>query len=706
MSQNYTEQLRKDNVRDAIYEDLQNNCEALRTSWSGNEFPANPKVGQPCYRVDEDKLYYWDGYRWSQKGGGGSAALKSMELAAATSERVSITLEGARCIDKNMMFVFVDKIAQDPSTYSMNDDGTVVNFNPAIPANAAVTLRWFDTDVGTFDTAVFATNAEFTAGTATNKAPTVKQVRSGLVTLDTVQTVSAAKVFTAEAQRKSTEIDITTAAESYVANNAVGFQDKNGRDMGHVESAVSGAGIHASVMAKNKDSYQASVGVVVPQSGTSGAYGIAPTPNNDAPSNAITNIDYLKNYYNPLVSKRAEQWEGEATKLLEYMYPSQAYGSNLINLLDGAKAYAFDPDTYTVDSNGFTSSNAVSFPFSFSIKAPTAPVDSISEYFYVFPLINRTTGKSGNFFLCDVEYLDFVYDDTLPEPGHAAYYRNTGIIKLCISEGNVDEVGLPLCVLKARTTPAGNSYSLVERFDCYGYLSNVVFALPTFKSYTAIGSDPNNFNETYTTKSSYTNKIFAKPVQAGVPVELWSYTAGQTITDNDSLVSSETPPTSGSGVWYDTVNRKTYYCQDWSNSLAPVYEVYGYNFGNFCTANFPRLTLYRRNSINTYSRHELAQMGMPSKKFITLILGATGTLYAAPANGYFVLWIKNGSGYTGNVSLRDNENKIGSGGTVTLSGYTLFRCPARKGTKVVLYYDGSPNSNDFLLQFVYADGEL
>ena len=178
MAQNYTEQLRKDNVRDAIYEDLQNNCEVLRTSWSGNAFPANPKVGQPCYRVDEDKLYYWDGLKWSQKGGGGSAELKSMELPAIETERVSIILEGARCLDKNMMFVFVDKIAQDPSTYSMNDDGTVVNFNPAIPANAAVTLRWFDTDVGTFDTAIFASDAEFAAGELTNKAPNVKQVHS------------------------------------------------------------------------------------------------------------------------------------------------------------------------------------------------------------------------------------------------------------------------------------------------------------------------------------------------------------------------------------------------------------------------------------------------------------------------------------------------------------------------------------------------
>lgn len=187
MPQNYSE-LRKDNVRDAIYEDVANNLEVLRTSWSGNAFPENPKVGQPCYRVDEDKLYYWDGYKWSQKGGGGSAELKTMELAAATSERVSITLEGARCLDKNMMFVFVDKIAQDPSTYSMNDDGTVVNFNPAIPANAAVTLRWFDTDVGTFDTAIFASDAEFAAGELTNRAPNVKQVHS---LSDQIQTSNA-----------------------------------------------------------------------------------------------------------------------------------------------------------------------------------------------------------------------------------------------------------------------------------------------------------------------------------------------------------------------------------------------------------------------------------------------------------------------------------------------------------------------------------
>lgn len=112
---------------------------------------------------------------------------------------------------------------------------------------------------------------------SSTQGATVGYVKDNFVTLDTTQTISASKVFTAEQQRKSTSIDITTTAESYTANNAFGFFDVNGKDMGHLENSVSTDGIHTSVMAKNSDSYQATVGVVVPQSGTTGAYGIAPT---------------------------------------------------------------------------------------------------------------------------------------------------------------------------------------------------------------------------------------------------------------------------------------------------------------------------------------------------------------------------------------------------------------------------------------------
>lgn len=117
-----------------------------------------------------------------------------------------------------------------------------------------------------------------------------------MMTTDTVQTIPVSKVFTAEQQRKSTSIDITATAESYTANNAFGFLDVNGKDMGHLENSVSTDGIHTSVMAKNTDSYQATVGVVVPQSGTTGAYGIAPNTPDTAPDNAIITKDYLESH--------------------------------------------------------------------------------------------------------------------------------------------------------------------------------------------------------------------------------------------------------------------------------------------------------------------------------------------------------------------------------------------------------------------------
>jgi hypothetical protein len=127
---------------------------------------------------------------------------------------------------------------------------------------------------------------------------TVVNIQSvdNMMTTDTVQTIPVSKVFTAEQQRKSTSIDITTTAESYTANNAFGFLDVNGKDMGHLENSISTDGIHTSVMAKNSDSYQATVGVVVPQSGTTGAYGIAPSTPDTAPNNAIITKDYLESH--------------------------------------------------------------------------------------------------------------------------------------------------------------------------------------------------------------------------------------------------------------------------------------------------------------------------------------------------------------------------------------------------------------------------
>lgn len=122
----------------------------------------------------------------------------------------------------------------------------------------------------------------------------VKTETDNLVTTDTNQTITATKVFTAEQQKKSTVIDITTQPENYSPNNAFRFLDKNGQISGWIENAQMASGeITTGIHARNKDGYQPRVSVFAPLTGMTGAYAIAPITPEDAPIDAITTKGYV-----------------------------------------------------------------------------------------------------------------------------------------------------------------------------------------------------------------------------------------------------------------------------------------------------------------------------------------------------------------------------------------------------------------------------
>lgn len=122
----------------------------------------------------------------------------------------------------------------------------------------------------------------------------VKTETDNLVTTDTNQTITATKVFTAEQQKKSTVIDITTQPENYTSNNAFRFIDKNDQISGYIENGQMASGeITTGIHAKNKDGYQPRVSVFAPLTGMTGAYAIAPITPEDAPIDAITTKGYV-----------------------------------------------------------------------------------------------------------------------------------------------------------------------------------------------------------------------------------------------------------------------------------------------------------------------------------------------------------------------------------------------------------------------------
>ena len=96
-----------------------------------------------------------------------------------------------------------------------------------------------------------------------------------------------------------------------------------------------------------------------------------------------------------------------------------------------------------------------------------------------------------------------------------------------------------------------------------------------------------------------------------------------------------------------------------------------------------------------------ASSSFPSDRHTFIALGVSGASYTAPADGYFMLYIRNltKAGFVSGVN--------------TTSGYILeIRCtvlggvadsviPAQKGENVLFYYDAS---GDVTFMFMYAEG--
>lgn len=97
---------------------------------------------------------------------------------------------------------------------------------------------------------------------------------------------------------------------------------------------------------------------------------------------------------------------------------------------------------------------------------------------------------------------------------------------------------------------------------------------------------------------------------------------------------------------------------------------------------------------------------MPSSAYDNLTLGASGSTYTAPANGYFVI-SKNANSNTSSGDFKYIEVKNTTSGVGFLIpgnyGFSLeMTVPAQKGDIVSVTYNANGKTNFF--QFIYAEG--
>ena len=117
-------------------------------------------------------------------------------------------------------------------------------------------------------------------------------------------------------------------------------------------------------------------------------------------------------------------------------------------------------------------------------------------------------------------------------------------------------------------------------------------------------------------------------------------------------------------------------------------------------------------AVDYNDKSEISGWGMPSSKHINLTLGASGSTYTAPANGYFCVSIKStGTQKLTYVSIANNNTYVNirdaNYHSSTSAAYTATCvCPAKKGDIVTVAYDVAATIQSSRLLFVYAEGEV
>ena len=101
---------------------------------------------------------------------------------------------------------------------------------------------------------------------------------------------------------------------------------------------------------------------------------------------------------------------------------------------------------------------------------------------------------------------------------------------------------------------------------------------------------------------------------------------------------------------------------------------------------------------------QAAKASMPSDRYIDLTLGASGSTYTAPANGYFQL-NKQTTGNNQFIYFQDDSiSMLYTLASISYTGGLWCHCQVAKGRKIKVYYSAAGKTD--LFRFIYAEGEV
>ena len=292
--------------------------------------------------------------------------------------------------------------------------------------------------------------------------------------------------------------------------------------------------------------------------------------------------------------------------------------------------------------------------------------------------------------------------------------------------GYVTWVDLTIPAISLRDDIAGISYTNIGRYSpsdesSYAYITDYDFVLnttdETFRLPLLDGSEnilsnerinydlPTASGQTYTAQYNGSVQFNATTTGANQYIRLYNQTSGQ--------IAEQRPPANNVGsVSYIAVKKGDVF-QITGDAISTVKALYLIKAkGNGSLYFYVGETVQNANLIDAgrigeqlATKTDMLQAssaGMPSNKYIDLTLGAKGSTYTAPANGWFWL-LGNWTNADGYVQLKSVQKfYCVQTPNNTISGYHGLMLPITKGDSCMTSYNTTPKN--VLFRFIYAEG--
>ena len=279
-----------------------------------------------------------------------------------------------------------------------------------------------------------------------------------------------------------------------------------------------------------------------------------------------------------------------------------------------------------------------------------------------------------------------------PSGNNAVWYDTANnYVKYTNDKGanwKIAQISLPVCLASSTAT---EWTSIDQVFNGFGYIGSTVFALPGIKCQFA---DGRNEDGSYKSYIKTTDKVLTQTFGA----ETFNSFDCSLFCGNDTIdglvyhVNEDFDNKSG----YIIINKT----EGIVKNLCPVFRF----FINSSTGN-GKISQFIPNPVDklNWKSTELSGMSMPSNKYIDLTLGASGSTYTAPANGWLIL-NKIATSVGQEIRLTNQSNQLRGYAIAAITSAALdTMIPCRKGDTIYIYYSAAGSVEDF--RFVYAEGE-